>query len=619
MKFKLKSNLDQLQLNAVQTIAQLENNQVAKLLAVAGSGKTTTLIESVKELINQNKLQLNSNIILQFNKNIATETQAKIQFNKLNNHIESKTVHSVFYWSSQEIQKFFAKLDVKINSENFKATSLVNMYVNTYCKQYDIDVEQRLSLFAVNDMSRLFDLVRLFAITNFDNSIEEINSIIERYTLNISSVALQLLLQLLNDSYPTNFKDMKVFNEGSFYYNFYSRKDKKNVKAFCQNKNNTESYMFIDFTDMLYLPFKYYSKVKDKINTYEYIFVDEAQDLSKLDYALIQLIKQDNSKLIYVGDHLQAINMFKGALPELYKDLVTEYNCELNYNYRSGSDIIKFVSENTICNNIVSGLNTQGIINTDYLNDNTEHDNKIDAFVSELKTFSENKEVSEKHLILSEKNDVLINIYIKLLKSNVKDISLKGLNDLLPIFKEVMKFENSKLNIKAIEDNDSIDKVLNTIQTKLNFQRKNLKDRFNFESENEYNKDTEYLNYSTLLYMVSELNTINEYKDKEALEVHLSKILNSYDTGKLTNKINIMTVHKAKGLESETVTIVNSTFQPKTFINKKTGKEIVPPQWMIEQMNNLKYVAYTRAINKLNILSIPEDEIKKTIKQKKTI
>jgi superfamily I DNA/RNA helicase len=287
----------------------------------------------------------------------------------------------------------------------------------------------------------------------------------------------------------------------------------------------------------------------------------------------------------------------------LYKDLATEYNCELNYNYRSGSDIIKFVSENTICNNIVSGLNTQGIINTDYLNDNTEHDNKIDTFVSELKTLSENKEVSEKHLILSEKNDVLINIYIKLLKSNVKDISLKGLNDLLPIFKEVMKFENSKLNIKAIEDNDSIDKVLNTIQTKLNFQRKNLKDRFNFESENEYNKDSEYLNYSTLLYMVKELYSINEYKNKKELELHLNKILNSYDTNKLS-KINIMTVHKAKGLESDIVTIVNSSFQPKTFINKKTGKEVAPPLWMLEQMDNLKYVAYTRAKKQLNIIEV---------------
>ena len=606
MRFVLNPRLDSCQLNAVNTVAQLQNNEVVKLMAVAGSGKTTTLIESVKELINQNKLELNNNIILQFNKNIAEETQEKIVANKLNSFIQSKTVHSIFFKASNEINKFFSKLRVRINSENFKATELTLRYVNEYCTKYNIDAEQKESAFNINDMSRLFDLIRLFAITDFDNSLEEINFIIDRYSLQLSEVALNTVLLMLNESYPKNYKDMKVFTEGKYNYQFWN--GKTNIKTFSLNKNNNEPYMFIDFTDMLYLPFRYYSKLNDLIPNFEYIFIDEAQDLSKLDYCLVNLLKQNDSKLIFVGDQLQAINMFKGAVPELFNNLQANYYCELNYNYRSGKNIIEYVSQNTVCNNIKAGLNIEGIINPDYLTNNTEHDNKLDALISEIKSFSENKDSSETYLLLSEKNESLVNIYVGLLKANVKDISLKGLNDLLNVFNDLMKFENSKLNIQPIQDTDTIDKVLNTIQIKLNFQKKNLKDRFNFESENEFKKDSDYLNYSTLLYMVKELNTINEYKDKKALTLHLTKILNSYDKNNNLSKVNIMTVHKAKGLESDIVTIVNSTFEPKTFINKKTGKEIVPPNWMIEQMSNLKYVAYTRAKKELNILRIEELE-----------
>lgn len=613
MRFVLNPNLDELQLLAAQTVSQLQDNEVAKLLAVAGSGKTTTIIESIKELINQNKLSFGNNVLVQFNKNIATETQEKIEKNNLDKFIESRTIHSIFFPALNTVKKFFSKLQVKLVENNFKATSIVNKYVDAYCENNNIDSEESIELFNLADMSRLFDLIRLFAITDYDD-IEAINEVIERYSLNISAVALQLMQTIFNAQYPsTRYKDIEVFKTGAFKYSFYSRAEKKNIEVYEKNLNNNIEYMYFDFTDMLYIPFKYSLNLMNEIPSYEYIFIDEAQDLSKLDYCLIQLIKQNNSKLIYVGDHLQAINMFKGALPELYKNFMANYTCELNYNYRSGKDIIQYVNENTICKNIVSGLNTQGIINPNYLS-NTEN-NKLMSFVNELNLFTQDKTNKDKHLILSEKNDILISLYIQLAKNNVSDITLKGVAELLTSYNTCINFQNEKMKVNAVKDNDSIDLVLNAIQLQLNMKRKSLQSLYNFDNENDYLKDTDYFNFSIIEYLVSELTSMKEYKNCKELSIHINKILNSYDSGKLSNKITLMTVHKSKGLESDIVTIVNSEFKPKEKLNKKTGKPYPIPNWLIEQFDNLKYVAFTRAVKQLNILTLPETEKKSTNNQ----
>ena len=61
-----------------------------------------------------------------------------------------------------------------------------------------------------------------------------------------------------------------------------------------------------------------------------------------------------------------------------------------------------------------------------------------------------------------------------------------------------------------------------------------------------------------------------------------------------TSGIVLSTVHKAKGLEADTVHILNPELMPSRWAKK---------EWEREQESNLIYVAYTRAKQKLSFIS----------------
>ena len=65
----------------------------------------------------------------------------------------------------------------------------------------------------------------------------------------------------------------------------------------------------IDFADMVYLP----SQFNCKPRYYDYVFVDEAQDLNNSQIHLLNLVVGPRTKLVAVGDRRQAIYNFMGA------------------------------------------------------------------------------------------------------------------------------------------------------------------------------------------------------------------------------------------------------------------------------------------------------------------
>ena len=101
----------------------------------------------------------------------------------------------------------------------------------------------------------------------------------------------------------------------------------------------------IDFLDMLILSANMLEKNPDVLREYQekyrYVFVDEFQDISPVDFRLIKLFR-DN--LFAVGDDDQAIYRFRGGDSEIMqkfreKEDVTEY--KVTRNYRSSSTIVR--------------------------------------------------------------------------------------------------------------------------------------------------------------------------------------------------------------------------------------------------------------------------------------
>lgn len=134
---------------------------------------------------------------------------------------------------------------------------------------------------------------------------------------------------------------------------------------------------FLDFDDMLIFCYDLLSKrpdIRKKWQTkFQYILVDEFQDINSIQYRTVQLLAGYQNNLFIVGDDDQSVYRFRGAKPEIMQQFLKDYpNAEtitLNINYRCGSEITK-ISNRLIKQNrlrfqkkiLSSGQSEQGLV-----------------------------------------------------------------------------------------------------------------------------------------------------------------------------------------------------------------------------------------------------------------
>ena len=84
-------------------------------------------------------------------------------------------------------------------------------------------------------------------------------------------------------------------------------------------------------------------------NQFQYILVDEFQDSSEVQYCLIKLLAEPNNNLCIVGDDAQTIYSYRAASSEFMLEFNKVYpNCKtilLDINYRSNQSIVGFANE----------------------------------------------------------------------------------------------------------------------------------------------------------------------------------------------------------------------------------------------------------------------------------
>lgn len=226
------------------------------LEAVAGAGKTTTILEAAKKISGQSA-------ILAYNKAIAKEIKEKLEAMKLPwNKAQAGTVHS-FGFSAY--RKAFSKVKVdgdKVakllepaceRSEEFaKHESKIKMLVSQ-AKQRALGV-----IGAISDDKPWFEIIDHFDICDDESNVDPLWLIVQ---------ARQFLL--------------------------------------LSNKQTD----VIDFDDMIYLPLLF----KLRFWRYDNVFVDEAQDTNQARRALVGALVKKGGRVIAVGDRHQAIYGFTGA------------------------------------------------------------------------------------------------------------------------------------------------------------------------------------------------------------------------------------------------------------------------------------------------------------------
>lgn len=105
----------------------------------------------------------------------------------------------------------------------------------------------------------------------------------------------------------------------------------------------------LDYSDMLYAPYAYLVQHPDARPTatsrHTHFMIDETQDCSSLDLALISTLLTDNPKLVLTGDTKQTLYLWRGAVPHVLDNLdrlfsKPVYQGKLTRNYRSTQQLV---------------------------------------------------------------------------------------------------------------------------------------------------------------------------------------------------------------------------------------------------------------------------------------
>ena len=114
----------------------------------------------------------------------------------------------------------------------------------------------------------------------------------------------------------------------------------------------------LDFDDMILYCYELFTQRKDILaawqKKFQYILVDEFQDINQLQYDIVRMLAQPQNNLFIVGDDDQSIYHFRGARPEIMLNFNRDYpeaeTVTLNVNYRCSGQILasamKVIGEN---------------------------------------------------------------------------------------------------------------------------------------------------------------------------------------------------------------------------------------------------------------------------------
>lgn len=130
------------------------------------------------------------------------------------------------------------------------------------------------------------------------------------------------------------------------------------VKIYTDYGRKLEMSGKLDFDDMVLMCYELLVARKDILefwqSRYEYVLIDEFQDINRLQYDTIRLLAAPQNNIFVVGDDDQSIYRFRGANPNIMLGFEKDYeNCRkvlLDTNYRCG-DLIVQGSLNLISNN----------------------------------------------------------------------------------------------------------------------------------------------------------------------------------------------------------------------------------------------------------------------------
>jgi superfamily I DNA/RNA helicase len=455
----------------------LNENGNAVINAVAGSGKTTTLLESLKLLKTKNL----DTLFLVFNKSIKLELEEKIKKQELPTNIN--TCHGLGYsiikhnYGYPEINNYkyvkLLRLLLKYNlgepNELFKFHNFNESYLK-YINKFNLNIsEDDDENEIIKNINRLCDLGRFFLCKN-SNEILEIS---KKYNI------------------------LTANNE--------------HILAFNLIKLGVVITNIIDYTDMLYLPL-YYGL---EYNKYDIVFIDECQDLNVAQRMLMLKIIKPGGRFIAVGDKSQAIYGFSGADSNSFNQLMQLPNTKilpLNECYRCGENILKEVKDivpeiEAYCKNPKGVVNNNASINDLISGDMVLCRNTYPLVKLCLKLISENKKTT---IVGNDIGKSLIKLMMETNKTDMIDVFNVLYNDL-------KKYCDKLMEIKSCTKEDAT----NSIEFNNKLERIQVLEAIFDKDDNTHNMEEKINKIFTSEKIGIILSTIHKAKGSEANRVFI--------------------------------------------------------------------------------------------------
>jgi len=278
----------------LEAVKSLENTLV---VAGAGSGKTFTILNKIKYLLDNNIYKENELLVISFTNESVNDLKRKIDYN-----LDIMTFHKLAI-------TLINNPDMKISNEYY-LKFIINEYFNSYGKYNKKHNKLIKTILQEIDIDNLKKLIFTF-INLYKSNYNDINYLFNLYQKShfISKVYFKIILEI---------------------YHIYNQE--------------LESSNLYDFNDMIKIATDNINNNLIKTN-YKYIIIDEFQDTSLNRFKLIDaIIKQNNAKIFVVGDDYQSIYRFSGCNLDIFLNfnkLVNNLNIiSLDYNYRNPKEII---------------------------------------------------------------------------------------------------------------------------------------------------------------------------------------------------------------------------------------------------------------------------------------
>lgn len=335
------------------------------------------------------------------------------------------------------------------------------------------------------------------------------------------------------------------------------------------------------FDDLISLTLKLFEENPSIKESYQKLFqfvsVDEYQDIDENQYKLIKLLVPQEGNICAIGDPNQAIYGFRGGNPKFFNSFAQDYPkakiINLKNNYRSAANIVEASNQMLNSFNIISkyGMNNEKITLYTAQTDKAEAEfivKTTEDMIGGHSFFS-----LDSNRASSEGSNLSFSDFAILYRTS---------SQIAPV-EEALKRSGmpyAKFSNNLLCDNKHIQTLIKKLTTNISIteQLKLFKQQFSDKIE-DYIWD-----------FLTSLASAHDTKDEFTHELSLLSEIDLLD--KRADRIALMTLHASKGLEFECVFITGLEEEIVPFYLAQTQQEL-------EEEKRLLYVGMTRAKQKL--------------------